>query len=306
MRRARIGWLLVILLAIPARWAAGADSLQSVRDEARIAKPDPPEEEKPASSKLQKSKKKDNDNGWNYGNSSQSHHCDDDDTDDSGLYAAAFGMAAIAVTSPFWAPHRLIEGDEADDGLFAAAPYYDSPGSMLFGRALDEPFAEGYRWATKLRTECLDDFDSLTGYRGHVLVEHANRVGFDSELNYWRQSLSPGVFDHLWTGDANVVFRFAQNERVQMRTGLGVAWLSDPIDTNFGFNFTYGGDIYPIKPLVISAELDAGWVGEAWMVHLRGTVGVVWRQAEVYTGYDYLEIGRAQLDGWVAGVRVLF
>jgi hypothetical protein len=30
------------------------------------------------------------------------------------------------------------------------------------------------------------------------------------------------------------------------------------------------------------------------------------RQAELYTGYDYLEIGQTQLDGWVAGVRLVF
>jgi hypothetical protein len=82
--------------------------------------------------------------------------------------------------------------------------------------------------------------------------------------------------------------------------------LADDIDSEFGFNFTYGGDIYPIKPLVISAELDAGWIGEAWLIHLRSTVGVQWKQVEVYTGYDYLEIGQVQLDGFVAGVRVTF
>jgi hypothetical protein len=52
--------------------------------------------------------------------------------------------------------------------------------------------------------------------------------------------------------------------------------------------------------------LDAGWIGEAWLIHLRSTVGVQWKQVEVYTGYDYLEIGQVQLDGFVAGVRVTF
>src|SRR5207237_1345217 len=142
--------------------------------------------------------------------------------DNSGLWAAAGVVTAFAVTSPYWVPRSLIEDDEDREGLFAAAPYVGSPGSMVFGHVLEEPQAEAYHWATRLRTEYLDNFDALTGYRGHVLIENANRLGFDSELNYWRESLSPGAFDHLWTGDANLVYRFAQNERIQMRSGIGL------------------------------------------------------------------------------------
>ncbi|HTN77247.1 MAG TPA: hypothetical protein VL096_18440 [Pirellulaceae bacterium] len=93
---------------------------------------------------------------------------------------------------------------------------------------------------------------------------------------------------------------------MQLRSGIGVAWLGDARQLDAGFNFTYSGDFYPVKPLVLSGELDAGWVGEAWMIHLRSTIGVQWRQVELFTGYDYREIGQTQLDGWVSGVRCSF
>jgi hypothetical protein len=47
------------------------------------------------------------------------------------------------------------------------------------------------------------------------------------------------------------------------RTGLGFNWLDDPIDTNFGFNFTYGADLFPRRPWVLSATIDWGTLGEA-------------------------------------------
>ena len=93
---------------------------------------------------------------------------------------------------------------------------------------------------------------------------------------------------------------------LQMRTGVGFNYLSDDYDTNFGFNFTYGGDWYLARPWVLSAEMDLGWLGEATVVHLRGTVGANWRFAEAYLGYDYYDIGRANVGGMVAGVRLWF
>jgi hypothetical protein len=277
--------------------ARAADSLRAARDDVRIA---PEASEAPAEAKP----KVQEDNGWN-GNGH--HHHDDDDSLTADLWAAAFVGVGFVATSPFWGPNCLIEHGNQGHAFFQAYPYELGDGYLTFDERLDgetPPYA--FAWSARLRGEYADDFDSLTRYGGHVLVEHACRWGLDSETNYWRESIGAGAHDHLWTGDANVVVRFAQNEFVQMRSGAGVAWLADDIDSEFGFNFTYGGDIYPIKPLVISAELDAGWIGEAWLIHLRSTVGVQWKQVEVYTGYDYLEIGQVQLDGFVAGVRVTF
>ncbi len=287
-----------LLLALLANPLLAADSFDSVRNAVRVEEPEPPRAEHPADPPAEKKKQSDND-PWD------SQCDDDDDDDDSALAELAVGATLLVVSAPYWVPNTALEHKDAGPLLFAPAPYESSKGWMKYPNYSETP-SDVYAWGSQIRAEYLDDFDSLTGVRARVLTEHTNRWGFDSETNYWRQSLARGVHDELWTGDANIVYRFAQNERMQMRSGIGLAWLADNQQADLGFNFTYGGDIYPLDPLVISAELDAGWIGHAWMIHLRSTVGVVYKQAEVYTGYDYLEIGNAQLDGLVAGVKFYY
>jgi hypothetical protein len=41
-----------------------------------------------------------------------------------------------------------------------------------------------------------------------ILIDTKTRLGVDSEVNYWHESLGSGQHDDLWTGDANRVFRF--------------------------------------------------------------------------------------------------
>jgi hypothetical protein len=264
--------------------APASDPLSSVRHEVRTEQPREP---RPPSEPKRRSATSDED--------------DDGFSDDGTLLLAGLFGVGIVAASPWWIPMTLVEDRHPGPAYFAAAPYVDAPGAMVY-----DPEEPAFNWASRLGCEYLDDFEGVTAYRGRLVVEHVNRWGIDSEWNYWRESLSPGVHDQLWTGDANIVYRFAQNERVLMRSGLGVAWLADNEEVNLGFNFTYGADIYPIEPLVFTADLDAGWIGEAWMLHLRATAGLVYRQAEVYAGYDYLEIGNAQLNGVVAGLRILF
>ena len=140
----------------------------------------------------------------------------------------------------------------------------------------------------------------------YLLVEGTWRWGIESDVRHIHEEWLPAGQDELWLGDANVLFRFAQSESVQMRTGLGVNFLNDPIGTDFGFNFTYGGDWFPVQPLVVSGELDAGTLGSSHLYHLRGTIGANWNISEVYVGYDYYDVGRTQIAGLVAGVRLWY
>ena len=133
-----------------------------------------------------------------------------------------------------------------------------------------------------VRGEYADDFDSLTRYGGRVLWESRNRFGLDTSLDYYREALANDSHDDLWTGDANVVFRFAQSEYLMMRTGLGVNYMSADHGTDLGFNFTYGGDWFPMKPWIVSAEIDWGWLGDAGLFQGRATIGVNIQNVEVY------------------------
>jgi hypothetical protein len=93
---------------------------------------------------------------------------------------------------------------------------------------------------------------------------------------------------------------------LQARIGGGMNWLRDPVATELGFNLTYAVDWYPRKPVIFSFESDFGRLGQTGLMHLRGTSGLTWRGCEAYVGYDYLEVGRFDLHGLVAGVRLWF
>jgi len=165
-----------------------------------------------------------------------------------------------------------------------------------------EPFA----YSLRARTEYADDFDSISRIGTRILFDTTTRFGVDSEVNYWRESLAVGQHDDLWTGDANLVFRFAQSEWMQVRTGLGVNWLADEVGTELGFNFTYQGDFFPAQPWIISAEIDLGSLGDETLVHGRVTTGLQWHRAEVFIGYDYYEVDQTELSGFVSGLRLWF
>jgi hypothetical protein len=228
---------------------------------------------------------------------------DDDESDSSFL-----GLCAWAVASPFWGPHVLMMDSFSNPGYFAHYPYQYDIGYMLIdppeALGLDGP-CQPHWWAARVRGEFGTGFDDLDWVGGRVLLDTSPRWGLESDVRYVREDLDAGR-DSLWLGDANVLYRFAQSEFLQFHTGLGMNFLSDTVGSDFGFNFTYGFDCQPVRPLVFSTELDLGTLGHASVVHVRTTAGVVWGVSEAYIGYDLYDIGRAQVQGLVAGVQIWY
>ncbi|MCA8997703.1 MAG: hypothetical protein KDA80_11975, partial [Planctomycetaceae bacterium] len=150
-----------------------------------------------------------------------------------------------------------------------------------------------------------NDFDGIEQIGGRYLIEGSHRFGVDTEFHSWLEELPQGT-DSLWTGDFNVVHRFAQSEHVQFRTGLGANWLEDHGSADFGINFTYGVDVFPKKPWVWSNTIDLGTLGDAGRFHFRSTIGLQVRNVEFFTGYDYQRIGDAELPGLLTGIKLSF
>jgi len=158
--------------------------------------------------------------------------------------------------------------------------------------------------------DCLEPFDNINGIDGRLLLSTSSRFGLDAQASHFEERRAGGGIDTLWVGDCNLVFRFAQAEKAEFRTGLGFNWLdgreSARRQSDFGFNFTYGADFFPVKPWVLSADLDAGNLGRAALVRFRTTGGILLHGVEAYTGYEYLDIGRSHQNLLVAGLRVWF
>lgn len=210
-------------------------------------------------------------------------------------------IGGAIVTSPWWGPPVAVGDDYSEPGYFMRYPYaHHQDGFMQVGpqRPIDL-----YDWSIRVRAEYADDFSGLSRVGGRLLWENVHRFGVDTEWNLRSEHAANVVVDQLWTGDVNVVFRFAQSHKLQMRSGLGVNWMSDDSGADLGFNFTYGGDWFPTDPFVVSAEVDLGKLGRATLFHGRVTAGVQYHRVEFFLGYDYFDVGDAQIDGLVSGAR---
>jgi hypothetical protein len=253
------------------------------------------------------------------------HHHDgvrqaqDPTVEDGDLYMGALFVAGAAVTSPWWLPHWAA-GDQFDvPGYFPQFPYQPGPGYMIIGSLdakLDSNCPEDLRrlltssndrrtWAGRFDLEYANEFDNLSRMGGHLLVSTTSRFELDLEASRFEEHLFSGETDHLWIGDANLSYRFAQNEYVQFRSGLGMNWMADG-RADVGFNFTYGADFFPARPWVISANLDWGTLGHAELFRFRTTVGAIVNRFEVYTGYEYFDLGNTQANSLLAGIRLWF
>lgn len=276
------GWMLVgLALAMSGPALVRGQALEELREDVRTSDA-APDRNKPAPRSHR-----------------DNEYCDDDGCDDSDDGWGSLLLFAIA--APFWGPPVWAGDTYSETGYFAHYPYQHNDGYMIIGPMLPEN--ELYRWAARGRVEYGTNFGHLEWTGIHLLVETSPRFGLESDFRHIREDVPPGRFDSLWLGDANVVFRFAQSEYLVMRTGLGMNFLNDPLATNTGFNFTYGGDFFPARPWIYSGELDLGTLGHATAIHLRTTVGMNLGMVEGYLGYDYYDVGQTHIGGLVAGLR---
>ncbi len=194
-------------------------------------------------------------------------------------------------------------GDNLSTGYFLRYPYWDSlPGSMC----IPEQGGRRYRqWDGEAAIEYADNLDNLSRLGLHLRISTTSRFDFETNWNSFTEETHAGR-DHLTLGDADVLFRFAQSDELQLRSGLGANWLDDHDGAFAGFNFRYGADWYPAKPLAIKGLIDLGEIGKAGMVHARLTLGVLYQRWEIFTGYDFRQIGDTRICGPLAGVQFRF
>jgi hypothetical protein len=236
----------------------------------------------------------------------------DSDADDDCLFGELFWRGLIL---PFVLPPALLGDDYHHDGYFLSHPYqHGLPGFMRIEGFLDEGLPPGSSpldrkglraWIGRLTLQESNDFRGLNRVNGQLLLDSWSRFGLQTGWTYLSEGLTGGRHDDMVLGDLDLLFRFAQNEYVQMRTRLGARVLADS-HSRWGFNITYGGDFFPAKPLVLSGVLDLGTLGSAGLVHARGTAGVIFRGWEFFTGYDFMRIGSVNLQGPTLGLRFWF
>ena len=217
--------------------------------------------------------------------------------------AGAVIVGTAVVTSPYWIPIKWLGDDPLTPGYSLRYPYWkDLPGSMYE----TDPIGPHHRnvWG-EFSVEYANDLDDLSRWGAHLRISTASRFDFETNWNTFTED-TPSGHDHLTLGDAEILYRFAESETVQFRSGLGANWLEDHQGLDGGFNFRYGVEWYPVRPWAIKTLVDLGELGKAGLVHARTTVGASYQRWELYTGYDFLLVGTVQISGPVAGALVRF
>ncbi len=274
----RAGWSVVFLLAFPfpPPWAQDG-KLQKVRtEEAAPAKSD------------------------------KSPDCDDPEA------CAALGELFFnsAVETLYRMPRALLKDDGDTVRYFSPYPYaWHGPGHLLAvdGDLLRRVEPSQLRGLSgRVDVEGSSDFQGIDRVNGHLLLDTNVRFGFQGDWSYLTERLGAGRRDEMFLTDLNVVYRLAQNDRAEVRAGVGARLSTDRQATHGGFNLTYGIDVFPRQPWVVSTVFDVGSLGSAAVFHGRATVGVLLQRWEVFTGFDYLRIGSVDFYGPVAGVRLWF
>jgi hypothetical protein len=240
------------------------------------------------------------------------HHDGPGDDDDDEALGQVYLMLLI---SPWMLPHHALHDSFRNDSFFRPYPYADGCGGALWINpdrcdhppTLPKEQADTLKsWMVRLTLDDSDDFDGLNRIHGQLLIDTASRFGLQTDWWYLIERMPCGCVDTMMLGDVNLVFRFAECEWMQMRSGLGLRMQFDRGDSHFGFNFTYSADVFPVDPLVASFQFDAGTLGSATVLHGRATVGATWHGWEVFGGYDWLRIGNVDLSGPMLGLRLWF
>lgn len=161
-------------------------------------------------------------------------------------------------------------------------------------------------WSVRLSIEDGWDFDSLNRLAGNLQAETLVGLGVYTSWNWFHERLRCGCTDDATIGNVTITWRALETKCFLFRFGVG-AWIyADDYFSDSGGNFHLSADIFPAPPWVISGVLEFGGVGDTHVTHVRATVGYLFDGIELYGGYDFLQIGRSNLDGPLVGVRVWF
>lgn len=280
-RAMRLGRLVLALTCV----GAGASSAQSgkledVREEVRDGDGEPPEP-------------------W--------HEESFADAGDEGWFEIQFSDALdvivqFTVLLPFFLPRQALGDRDLEPGRFMEYPHQEGPGYWLDRD--DAPWARS--WSFRPRAELARDFDDLERVGLALQVEHASRFGLDASWNRWREDLDAAGTDELDLADANLVYRFAQGGHGAFRAGLGVNYLNDALDEEWGVNSTYGADFLVGRHASLALEGDLGTLGDATQTHARATLGLLIERFEIYASADYTEIDDEDLRSYGVGLRAWF
>jgi hypothetical protein len=154
------------------------------------------------------------------------------------------------------------------------------------------------------------DWDVLHRPTAALSLDTAAGLGARADFTSYVEPREGRAAEFLGIGSANLVLRVADSPRVAPYLGIGWRTLVDGEAWRNGVNGLVAVDVFPVRPLVVSAIAEGGNLGDAAYVHLRATVGALVRRVEVFAGYDAVVIRGGDdcvvFHGPTAGLRAWF
>lgn len=218
------------------------------------------------------------------------------------IYVAPWSVSPPMAETVIVVPRALGEASQEEPAL----PDQLETNGMSGGLANDPGKHPLKSWSARVRLESGTDFAGLDRRAIQFLWEGAQGWGVDFQWNSLTEELHSHVQDALHLGQANLLYRIADSEYTQCRIGAGINWLGDSFGVDPGINFTFNADLFPIKPFIVSTDIDFGTLGDSEMFHSAVTVGVAIRRLEIFGGYDYCNVGGTELRGPMIGLRCWF
>lgn len=207
-------------------------------------------------------------------------------------------------------------GDEGPKGLLAY-PYADDQRGWLID-GLDVPADPTNPTPVRVRPvggairgEYTDGGDDLRRYAGAAQVTFTN-LRLETEWHRYIEHLPGDRTDTLTIGTMGLALALPVENAITLLLGGGISTYHDAIGTESGWYLKAGAEMFPIRPLVLSAEVWGGEIREdeydieTFMGGGRATAGVVWNRAEVYGGWQAIWIESVTLDGPTFGMRIWF
>jgi hypothetical protein len=162
-----------------------------------------------------------------------------------------------------------------------------------------------------LRGDWSDCGDGLICYG---FAAQASFVFLRCETEWQRYIEHPpaGGTDTLTIGSIGVGLNLHADDAITVLAGFGVCTFHDRYGDESGWYGKLGVELYPIQPLVISAEIHGGWIradefdSETFLGGGRATAGLIWNRFEAYAGWQGTWIESVTLHGPVFGGRIWF
>jgi hypothetical protein len=217
------------------------------------------------------------------------------------LFGGIIAVAGIFVAAaPYYVPHYFWDKGFSEKLYFEPYPYFGSDGYLT-----DDVLDQSQSWAIDITPEYKIYDHNTFGYGVILNFRTSFRFEIQADYNYLEEKSEDGSSDSFGLGNINLLFRFAQNPHLLMRSGVGLIMLNDNED-EFGFNFSYSADCYFSKPLFLSARFDVGRLGGDVFVRLRSTVGYVNKNYELDVGFEFYKMEETSLSGLTLGFKVYF